>query len=309
MTMENKFSQYRLHPWHGIPIGPDAPDVVTAFIEITPSDTVKYATTTATSTLRVASGAQATPAITWAAPRSIVYGSALSTAQLNAAANVPGRFTFSPSLGTVLSVGTKNLQVSFTPLDTVTYRSQTSSTSLVVSPATPRLTWSTPVALTYGTGLSKTQLNATANVAGTFSYNPALGTVPAPGTTLLHVTFTPTDAVDYTRQTATVTLTVKAASVPPVIASNLSILSPSTGVTVSGIISVGGLCKLFLDSAGTYLMVDGVEAGTDRVMEAPWVYELDTTTLSNGPHILQLWGHDTGNNTTVSAGVTINVIN
>ncbi len=42
MTMENKFSQYRLHPWHGIPIGPEAPDVVTAFIEITPSDTVKY---------------------------------------------------------------------------------------------------------------------------------------------------------------------------------------------------------------------------------------------------------------------------
>jgi hypothetical protein len=275
----------------------------------TPSDTVKYATTTATSTLRVASGAQATPTITWAAPRSIVYGSALSAAQLNAAANVPGRFTYSPSLGTVLSVGTKNLQVSFTPLDTVTYRSGTSSTSLVISPAAPRLTWSTPVALTYGTALSKTQLNATANVAGTFSYNPALGTVPAVGTTLLHVTFTPTDAVDYTKQTATITLTVKAASVPLVTASNLSILSPSTGMTVSGIISVGGQCKLFLDSAGTYLMVDGVEAGIDRVMDAPWVYGLDTTTLGNGPHILQLWGHDTGDNTTVSAGVTINVIN
>ena len=32
----------RAHPWHGISIGPDAPDVVTAYIEIVPSDTVKY---------------------------------------------------------------------------------------------------------------------------------------------------------------------------------------------------------------------------------------------------------------------------
>ncbi|HMQ49934.1 MAG TPA: inorganic pyrophosphatase [Saprospiraceae bacterium] len=34
--------RYQSHPWHGIPIGERAPDVVTAFIEITPSDTVKY---------------------------------------------------------------------------------------------------------------------------------------------------------------------------------------------------------------------------------------------------------------------------
>jgi inorganic pyrophosphatase len=30
------------HPWHGIPVGPDAPAVVNAFIEIVPTDTVKY---------------------------------------------------------------------------------------------------------------------------------------------------------------------------------------------------------------------------------------------------------------------------
>ena len=30
------------HPWHGIEIGEDAPNVVTAFIEIVPTDTVKY---------------------------------------------------------------------------------------------------------------------------------------------------------------------------------------------------------------------------------------------------------------------------
>ena len=30
------------HPWHGIPIGKDAPNKVTAFIEMVPSDTCKY---------------------------------------------------------------------------------------------------------------------------------------------------------------------------------------------------------------------------------------------------------------------------
>ncbi len=33
---------FRPHPWHGIPLGPDAPDMVTAFVEIVPTDTVKY---------------------------------------------------------------------------------------------------------------------------------------------------------------------------------------------------------------------------------------------------------------------------
>jgi len=33
---------YRLHPWHGIAIGTDAPRKVTAYIELVPSDTVKY---------------------------------------------------------------------------------------------------------------------------------------------------------------------------------------------------------------------------------------------------------------------------
>ncbi|MBK9735542.1 MAG: inorganic pyrophosphatase [Saprospiraceae bacterium] len=33
---------YKLHPWHGVEKGEEAPELVTAFIEIIPSDTVKY---------------------------------------------------------------------------------------------------------------------------------------------------------------------------------------------------------------------------------------------------------------------------
>ncbi|WP_420150251.1 inorganic pyrophosphatase [Spirosoma sp.] len=35
-------SNFKAHPWHGIPIGNSAPEQVTAFIEIVPTDTMKY---------------------------------------------------------------------------------------------------------------------------------------------------------------------------------------------------------------------------------------------------------------------------
>ncbi len=34
--------RYKSHPWHGIDIGEEAPVVVTCFIEVVPTDTVKY---------------------------------------------------------------------------------------------------------------------------------------------------------------------------------------------------------------------------------------------------------------------------
>jgi len=52
--------------------------------------------------------------------------------------------------------------------------------------ATPTLSWSNPAAIVYGTLLSDTQLDATAsfngsNLAGTFVYSPATGTVLGAG--------------------------------------------------------------------------------------------------------------------------------
>lgn len=34
--------RYKSHPWHGMDIDPDAPGIVTAYIEMVPVDTVKY---------------------------------------------------------------------------------------------------------------------------------------------------------------------------------------------------------------------------------------------------------------------------
>ncbi|HEV8581952.1 MAG TPA: inorganic pyrophosphatase [Thermoanaerobaculia bacterium] len=33
---------FQAHPWHGVPIGSQAPELVTAYVEIVPTDTVKY---------------------------------------------------------------------------------------------------------------------------------------------------------------------------------------------------------------------------------------------------------------------------
>ncbi|MFT5355810.1 MAG: inorganic pyrophosphatase [Polyangiales bacterium] len=40
--MNDTFLRWRPHPWHGLEPGPDVPKVVTAYIEITPFDMVKY---------------------------------------------------------------------------------------------------------------------------------------------------------------------------------------------------------------------------------------------------------------------------
>ena len=34
--------RYKSHPWHGLEVGDQAPEIVTAFIEMVPTDTVKY---------------------------------------------------------------------------------------------------------------------------------------------------------------------------------------------------------------------------------------------------------------------------
>ena len=34
--------RYKSHPWHGVDVGPHSPDILTCFIEMVTTDTVKY---------------------------------------------------------------------------------------------------------------------------------------------------------------------------------------------------------------------------------------------------------------------------
>jgi inorganic pyrophosphatase len=45
--------RFRPHPWHGLDVGPDPPDVLNAFIEITPFDFMKYEVDKVSGYLRV----------------------------------------------------------------------------------------------------------------------------------------------------------------------------------------------------------------------------------------------------------------
>lgn len=148
------------------------------------------------------------PALTWATPASIVYGTALSSAQLNASSNTAGSFAYSPALGKVLTAGSHTLTVTFTPTDTTDYKNATATVKLTVVQATPAISWAAPADIPTGTALSATQLDASSTVAGTLTYTPASGTLLSVGPHMLSVTLTPTDTTDYATATATTYITV-----------------------------------------------------------------------------------------------------
>jgi PKD repeat protein len=262
---------------------------------------------------------KATPVLLWGNPADIAFGTPLSGTQLNASANVPGTFVYTPAAGTVLPIGNnQNLTVVFTPNDALNYSplqksvtinvfdpslktqtitfaaisgktfgdapfalSATASSGLPVSfsivngpasisantltiknagtvtvrasqagnaqylpapnvdrtftvaKATPVITWNTPADIAVGTPLSATQLNATASVAGSFSYTPAAGTILLAGTQQLNVTFAPTDGVDYNSASASVKINVVAVNHPPTVSAGGSPLSGYAPLTVS----------------------------------------------------------------------------
>jgi len=152
---------------------------------------------------------KAEPIITLPAPTSIAYGTALSAAQLNATASVPGTFVYDPAAGAVLRAGTHTLSVTFTPADGVGFSTTQASAQLVVTKATPIVTWTDPKAVSYGTALSATQLNARALVRGTFVYTPDICTVLPAGKHMLSVTLLPMESADFATAQATVPLVIE----------------------------------------------------------------------------------------------------
>ncbi len=176
-------------------------------VVFTPVDTVNFSSLTQTVTLNVL---QAPALVTWAQPADLVYGVALSSTQLNAAANVAGTLAYNPSSGTVLNAGAgQTLQVVFMPNDTANFASVTQQVSLHVSKATPNVVWPGPASVEQGSILGGVQLNATVDVPGSFVYSPASGTVLAAGSgQILSTVFTPADAANYFTVTQTVEINV-----------------------------------------------------------------------------------------------------
>lgn len=129
----------------------------------------------------------------------------------------------------------------------------------VSSAATTTITWAQPAAISYGTALSSTQLDATANNPGTITYSPAAGTVLAAGTQTLTATFTPTDSTKATSATATTSIVVnKAASpitwaAPPAVNSGTALSSTQLDATsaVAGAFTYSPAPGTVMSTAGT----------------------------------------------------------
>jgi len=113
--------------------------------------------------------------------------------------------------------------------------------------ATPIINWTNPVAITYGTPLTATQLNATANVSGAYTYSPPLGTVLSAGQSqTLTVTFVP-DNSGGSQFSSSVKLNVNPAplvvtpdnktmvygTTPPALTGTLATVVNSDGITAS----------------------------------------------------------------------------
>jgi Flp pilus assembly CpaE family ATPase len=174
-------------------------------VHFTPADGSRYTMAQSNITVTVM---KAPPRITWQTPEPIVYGTPLSTGQLNAAASEEGSFAYSPGMGSILAVGEHTPLVTFTPHNNPDYPSIQAAVPLTVVMAKPSISWNPLDTLSAGTPLSDAQLNATATVPGSFRYKPSLGEILPVGKHTLNVTFTPTDSMNYEPVKATVPITV-----------------------------------------------------------------------------------------------------
>jgi hypothetical protein len=163
------------------------------------------------------------PAIKWANPPGITYGTALSAAQLNAADKIAGAFVYSPAAGTVLNAGTQTLTVTFTPTDpgyspaTATVKLVVTKAELMVMPHSP-LPGTTQFSVGYGddapylsdlysiTGFWNGDTSAV--VSGAPTVTPVWGTHPNVGTYPLLIGIGNLSAANYYFVAASGTITV-----------------------------------------------------------------------------------------------------
>lgn len=165
-----------------------------------------------------------TPTITWSSPSSIPYGVTLSSTQLNASAgSVAGSFSYSPTVGALLTPGTYTLTATFTPTDTSTYETAVQTVTLTVVKATPDALFSGITVVGRGTVAGHSYVVTAGNLsAAFFNHDSGAATPPSGavtysiGATALHAgdtllpgpyTVTASCAEDANYQTGTTTAT------------------------------------------------------------------------------------------------------
>ena len=195
-------------------------------------------------TLQITGTPYIPPVITWTNPPAIGYGTALSAAQLNATANVPGSFAYSPPVGTVLGAGlAQPLSLTFIPADTNNYATATVAVPLDVLPQ-PLTVTANNASLVYGA----TNLPLTGSLVGvtngdnlTVTYATANAASPAGSYPIVPVLQDPAGALrNYSVTTNLGTLTISPAPLA-VVAQNqgraYGAANPSLTWSVAGLVN------------------------------------------------------------------------
>jgi hypothetical protein len=177
------------------------------------------------------------------------------------ASSAPAAYSIVPTL-----VGPGNVQAN--------YHVTIVNGTLTVLPAIPTVSWTNPAPIVYGTPLSTNQLNASAGVPGSLVYSPTNGAVLFVLTNTLSVAFAPTDSVDYSSLTSTVSLLVLPAPLA-VTASNASRVYGQTNPvftgTITGVVEGDGITAVFSCSAnatsppGPYMITANLVDPNDRL--------------------------------------------
>ena len=122
--------------------------------------------------------------------------------------------------------------------------------------------------------------------------------------TTYHFRVKSTDAGGHTGTSGDMTFATAPSNTPPTI----SITAPAANATISGTVTVTAAATSSVGIASVQFRVDGTNTGS-AITAAPYSYSLNTTTLSNGSHVLTAVATDTSGNSATSASVPVTVNN
>ena len=187
----------------------------TLSVTFTPTDAANY--TTATASRSLITVLKATPVITWPTPggHRLRHGAERDAAERDGDA-CPARFVYTPAAGTVLNAGAaQTLSVTFTPTDAANYTTATQDGAINVAEgdAGHHLADAGGHRLRHGAERDAAERDGR-RVAGTLRLHAGGRRVllNAGAAQTLSVTFTPTDAANYTTATASVRSTCSKAT-------------------------------------------------------------------------------------------------
>jgi uncharacterized repeat protein (TIGR01451 family) len=202
-------------------------------------------------------------------PATKTYGTAdpILTGTLNGFLAADGvTATYSRTPGENVAGGPYTISATLSPAAALgNYAVNYDTAGFSITPATPIVIWADPADITYPTPLGSTQLNATANVPGTFAYTPPAGTVLNPGPSqLLSVLLTPTDSSNYTTASAEVHINVLSSDVAVSLSTSTPVVYVGATVSYDLVVAANGP-----GGSSDVVLTDTLPLGLDWTVSGP----------------------------------------